>query len=373
MNITTMPTDWKNNAVPTLRAVLAEAVTAEIAEALSEEGSARWFGEQNPGFDVISVAERFNPDESPDADLYIKETVRRNAKSIRLMSNDRGDWAILAQRDAKRFNPAKVDVLTLVHMGETETAFAIDLDTGTASGVATSQILDVWEVPVGRMNELLDDIAENNPDKTLRNCELDLDHIEEFRVFGRIRDFYPAWLEEARDELASCEESYTGCLEDVAALKDSNIPAAEASQKYKALEESATRLITALLAVHVGRRVEGFNLSFDGGASLAIAYDRSSANGVWYSLEDLVEREVASGGLSRRLNDILGSFGLDPDLPGAMHEHDGVYQSAIAFNEVNWPAAPQIEPPSAPAPSPLPSTVSSNGSRPRPPRPNAAV
>jgi len=340
---TTMPTDWKNCAVPTLRAVLAEAVTAEIAEAMSVEGSTRWFGGQNAAFDVSSVEERFNPDSSPDAETFIQHDVRRDAKSIRLETNTDGDWAVLARSNAQQYDPAKVDVITLVHMGETETGFTIDLNAGIASGAATAQILDAWEVPVERMNELLADIDENRGDRTIRNCLLDLDDIEEFRAFGRIRAYYPAWLEEARAELANCEDVYAGCLEDIAAIENPGTPVSEASRIYEALESSAKHLIAALLAVHVGRRVEGFTISFDGAASLSVVYDGSSVNGVSYPLADLVEKGVVSGELSRRLNDLLGSFGIDPDMPSGWRSNVGLHQYDPG-TIVLWPEAPQLEP-----------------------------
>lgn len=173
MNIN-IPADWANCAVPSLRAILAEAVTAEIAERIVGPDSTTWFGGQNAAFDVSSVE-----------DDQTRRTVRRDAKSVRLEHKDERTEVVLARTNAQRYDSAKVDVITLIHLGETVSGFEVDLEQGTAAGAATARILDVWDIPVARMNELLAEINEERGDRQIRNCLLFLDDIEEFRIEPR--------------------------------------------------------------------------------------------------------------------------------------------------------------------------------------------
>ncbi len=99
-----IPADWTDCGLATVRAVLAEAITAEFAH--SQDTNASWYGGQQRGYDVVS------------------KDGKRDAKSV--LINKNGD-VILARRNAEPFNPERVDRLMLVHL-DASTGYRIDLD-----------------------------------------------------------------------------------------------------------------------------------------------------------------------------------------------------------------------------------------------------
>lgn len=150
------PNDWRDGGLATVRAVLAEAITAEFAH--SQDPDAKWPGGQRRGHDVVS-----------------KEG-KRDAKSVRL---DEDGYIVLARRNAEPFDPERVDRLMLLHLDAT-TGYRVDLASGTAELAASARILDAWDVPVTALNQLLPEHGDDDPE--WRNVHLDPAVLARYKV-----------------------------------------------------------------------------------------------------------------------------------------------------------------------------------------------
>lgn len=157
----TLPTDWPNCATVSVRGILAEAVTAEVAH--SKGGDVTWIGNFRPGHDVVTTA-----DDGTE--------VKRDAKSVVVSANG---TLTLARRNAQPFDPAKVDVLTLVQLDDTATGFEVDLGAGRVRMHAEAKIVAVWEVPVEDLNDML---PVPEPGVTWRNVIFELAELEPYRA-----------------------------------------------------------------------------------------------------------------------------------------------------------------------------------------------
>lgn len=147
--------DWAHAGRSAVRALLAEGVAAEIAEATTP--GATWYGGQKGAYDVESSGMRYD------------------AKAVRVDSG----YVILTRRNAEPFDPARVDQLVLVDL-TAETGYDIDLPGRTAQVHARATVEHVWVVPVKDMNALL---PAHNPetDPMWRQVELPLEALDPFR------------------------------------------------------------------------------------------------------------------------------------------------------------------------------------------------
>jgi hypothetical protein len=148
--------DWSDCGLATVRAVLAEAITAEFAH--SQDPSATWQGGQQRGYDVTS------------------KDGKRDAKSVRI---DKDGYIVLARRNAEPFDPERVDRLMLLRLSAS-TRYRIDLASGTAELAASAIILDAWDVPVAALNRALPEHGDDDP--TWRNVLLDPADLAEYKV-----------------------------------------------------------------------------------------------------------------------------------------------------------------------------------------------
>lgn len=148
--------DWSNCGLPTVRAVLAEAFTAEFA--YSQDPDAKWPGGQRRGYDVIG------------------KDGRRDAKSVRI---DKDGYIVLARRNAEPFDPERVDRLMLLHLSAS-TGYRVNLASGTAELAASATILDAWDVPVAALNGAMEEHGDDDP--TWRNALLDPAHLADYKV-----------------------------------------------------------------------------------------------------------------------------------------------------------------------------------------------
>lgn len=148
--------DWKDRGLAEIRAVLAEAITAEFA--YLKDPDATWLGGQRRGHDVVSAEGK------------------RDAKSVRI---DKAGYIILARRNAEPYDPERADRIMLLHLDAT-TAYSVNLDSGTAELAAKARILNAWDVPVTELNQLLPDHGDDDP--TWRNVELDPSDLAEYKV-----------------------------------------------------------------------------------------------------------------------------------------------------------------------------------------------
>ncbi|MFF1715772.1 hypothetical protein [Streptomyces sp. NPDC058268] len=149
-------TDWIDCGLPTVRALLAEAVTAEFAHA--QDVHAVWHGGQQRGYDVVSTAGR------------------SDAKSVRL---DADGYLVLARRNAVPFDAARVDRLMLLHM-EGHTGYRVDLAGRSAELAARAQILGGWDVPVEVLNKVMPEHGPDDP--AWRNVLLDPADLADYKV-----------------------------------------------------------------------------------------------------------------------------------------------------------------------------------------------
>lgn len=148
--------DWSDCGLATVRAVLAEAITAEFAH--SQDPNAIWHGGQQRGYDVTS------------------KDGKRDAKSVRI---DEDGYIVLARRNAEPFDPEKVDRLMLLHLSAS-TGYRVDLTSGTAELAASATILDAWDVPVAALNQVLPEHRDDDPN--WRNVLLDPADLAEYKV-----------------------------------------------------------------------------------------------------------------------------------------------------------------------------------------------
>lgn len=148
--------DWSDCGLATVRAVLAEAITAEFAR--SQDPGAEWRGGQQRGYDVTS------------------KDGKRDAKSVRI---DKDGYVVLARRNAEPFNPERVDRLMLLHLSAS-TGYRVDLTNGTAQLAASATILDAWDVPVDALNRAMPEHTDDDPD--WRNVLLDPADLAEYKV-----------------------------------------------------------------------------------------------------------------------------------------------------------------------------------------------
>ncbi len=123
--------DWSDCGLATVRAVLAEAITAEFAH--SQDPNATWQGGQH----------------------------------------------VLARRNAEPFDPERVDRLMLLRLSAS-TRYRIDLASGAAELAASAIILDAWDVPVAALNRALPEHGDDDP--TWRNVLLDPADLAEYKV-----------------------------------------------------------------------------------------------------------------------------------------------------------------------------------------------
>lgn len=151
-----IPKDWSDCGLVSVRAVLAEAITAEYAH--SRDADTTWRGGQQRGYDVVS------------------KDGKRDAKSVRM---DKGEYIVLARRNAKPFDPERVDWLMLLHL-TASTGYRIDLESGTAELSACASILDAWDVPVATLNRILPKHEADDP--FWRNVHLDPADLAKYKV-----------------------------------------------------------------------------------------------------------------------------------------------------------------------------------------------
>ena len=131
--------DWSDCGLATVRAVLAEAITAEFAH--SQDPNATWHGGQQRGYDLTS------------------KDGKRDAKCVRI---DKDGYIVLARRNAEPVDPERVDRLMLLRLSAS-TRYRVDLASGTAELTASTSILDAWDVPVAALNQVL-------PEQTAAFC-----------------------------------------------------------------------------------------------------------------------------------------------------------------------------------------------------------
>lgn len=148
--------DWNGCGLETVRAVLAEAVTAEYVHA--QDVDATWHGGQQHGYDVSSAAGR------------------TDAKSVRI---DKDSNIVLTRRNAEPYDPAKVDRLMLLHL-EARTGYRVDLAGRTADLSATAEILDAWDIPVEALNKAMPVHGPDDP--AWRNVLLDPADLAPYKV-----------------------------------------------------------------------------------------------------------------------------------------------------------------------------------------------
>lgn len=148
--------DWSDCGLATVRAVLAEAITAEFAH--SRDPGAIWHGGQQRGYDVTS------------------KDGNRDAKCVRI---DKDGYIVLARRNAQPFDPDQVDRLMLLHLSAS-TRYRVDLASGTAELAASASILDAWDVPVAALNQVMPEHSDDDP--TWRNVLLDPADLAEYKV-----------------------------------------------------------------------------------------------------------------------------------------------------------------------------------------------
>ena len=151
-----IPNDWSGCGLATVRAVLAEAVTAEFAH--SQDADAVWRGGQQRGYDVVS------------------KDGRSDAKSVRI---DEDGYMVLARRNAEPFAPDKVDRLMLLRL-EATTGYRVDLAGRSAELVGRAEILDAWNVPVAALNKVMPVHGPDDP--TWRNVLLDPADLADYKV-----------------------------------------------------------------------------------------------------------------------------------------------------------------------------------------------
>lgn len=151
-----IPNDWRDCALPAVRAVLAEAATADFA--WWQDNDTLWGGGQQRGYDVGNKIGRYD------------------AKVVHF--NEDGD-VILVRRDGKPFDPARVDRMMLVHLDAT-TRYRVDFAGGTAELAARAEIQDAWDVPVKALNRIMPKHQDDN--RVWHHVLLSPDALAEYRV-----------------------------------------------------------------------------------------------------------------------------------------------------------------------------------------------
>ena len=148
--------DWADAGGVVLRAVAAEAATAELA--WRADPDCRWRGGPTHGADIVGL-------------------LRRDAKAVR---TDRDGDVVLARRNAQPYDPAIVDCITLAHMGEASTGFAVDLERGVVQLTAEVPIEALYDIPTAQINSLMP--IHGYTDPNWRNVLLDPATLEPHRV-----------------------------------------------------------------------------------------------------------------------------------------------------------------------------------------------
>jgi len=161
-------TDWADKDLPNIRAGLAEAVVAQMADVSGQD--ARWHGGGTVALDVTSLEDG--------------ELVRRNAKSVRLQKY-RGEVCVaLARRNAVRFDADRLDRVVLVLLAEASSRFKVDLERGVASVEGHASLDRVWDVSVPDLNDLMPD-HDPEVEGNIRNVLFTLDELAPHLVWTR--------------------------------------------------------------------------------------------------------------------------------------------------------------------------------------------
>ena len=126
-----LPSDWPGGGASALRALVAEAVTADHSW-IEDGASTIWKGGNTRGLDVTS------------------DHTRRDAKAV---CRDREGWITLCRPGGKPYDPERVDRITLVEVVTVDTGWHVDLSSVRLA--ATAVIGDVWDIPVVMLNELM--------------------------------------------------------------------------------------------------------------------------------------------------------------------------------------------------------------------------
>lgn len=148
--------DWPGRGVVPLRALAAEAATAE--HSWREDSDTQWIGGYRKAVDVYGE-------------------YRRDAKAVRLDSHG---GIVVARRNAERFDADAVDRITLVHMGQPATGWRVDLDAGMVFMAAATPILSMWDVPTDNFNAVMP--VHTAADPVWRNVHVDPDSIARYRL-----------------------------------------------------------------------------------------------------------------------------------------------------------------------------------------------
>ncbi|CAM5389706.1 hypothetical protein [Leifsonia shinshuensis] len=161
---------WSDRDLPSIRAGLAEAVVAELAEESGDD--ARWYGGGTAALDVTNVEDG--------------KLVRRNAKSVRREKYRGVVHVALARRNAQPFDAEKLDRVVLVLLAEASSGFDVDLERGIASVEGHASLDRVWDVSVPELNDLMPD-HDPETEGNIRNVLFTFEQLAPYQVWPRDR------------------------------------------------------------------------------------------------------------------------------------------------------------------------------------------